>query len=82
MVGRVRSGVNDFIAKCVTEGINDRAIIPSFDVFYARAIPVGKERASDLLSTRAPARTTRTEVHDSNGRDRYNVTDSQKSLAD
>lgn len=30
---RARSGVNDFIAKRVTEGINDRVIIPPFGVF-------------------------------------------------
>lgn len=61
-----RSGVNDFIAKCVTGRINDSQQLFHRLAFYARTVPVGKERASSFRRTRK--RTV--------SRDRYNVTNS------
>lgn len=61
-----RSGVNDFIAKCVTRRITDSQQLFHRLAFYVRTVPVGKRRASSFRLTRK--RTA--------SRDRYNVTNS------
>lgn len=67
--GPSRSGANDFIAKCVTAGINDPAIIPSFGFLCASDF-CGKDQARTARARKCAA-----------PRDRYNVTDSWKSLS-
>lgn len=49
-----RSGVNDFIAKCVTGRINDSQQLFHRLAFYVRTVPVGKERRG-LFSAHAEA---------------------------
>jgi len=54
-----RPGANDFIAKCVTRGeLTARQLFCRL-AFYARAIPVGKQRALSFQRARRPLQCNR-----------------------